>query len=339
MTTDVARAILNGILERVGQPTLDNYTVRTWFKEWMSMKASSLSASSQERYRKPLDDFLDYLEGKADRPLRSLTSGEILVFRDEQKGAGRSAKTVNFTHKVITSVLERAKKQGFIQTNPAHAIDYLPLHNERVEKETFMPDEVDRLITAAPSRDWQGVILCGWHGLRLVDCLQLKWGSVDLQNKVLTVYPLKTRRTGGKVIIPMSEELEDFLLTHPMGKPIDPVFPSIASKPVSGKSGASREFADIMETAGLKSGVLRKAAGNAGHDVMARSFHSLRHGTATHLAQAGVDIKTRQMVLGHSTAEQSMHYTHLENKELRVAIDSLPKLKKQWLDSPQQSIK
>jgi integrase/recombinase XerD len=294
------------------------------------MKSSSLSASSLERYRKPIDDFIEYLEGRAERPLRSLTSGDILTFRDEQRAEGRSAKTVNFTHKVISGVLERAKKQGYLQTNPSHAIDYLPLHNERVEKETFSPDEVDRLIATSPSRDWQGVILCGWHGLRLIDCIQLKWVSVDLQSKVLTVQPLKTLRTGGKVIIPMSEELEDFLLSQTMGKPTDPVFPSLAKLKVSGKTGVSRAFADIMERAGLKSGILRKAAGVAGHDVMARSFHSLRHGTATHLAQAGIDIKTRQMVLGHSSAAQSMHYTHLENKELRVAIDALPKLKKQW---------
>jgi len=111
--------------------------------------------------------------------------------------------------------------------NPAHAVDYLPTHPERVEKGTFSPEEVAALIAAAPTDDWRGVILLGYFaGLRLQDCLSLTWGNADLPIRALSLIPRKTARTGKKLLIPMHPQLEEFFLKHPAGKrDSDPVFP------------------------------------------------------------------------------------------------------------------
>lgn len=330
LTTAQVRSVFNEILEQSGDEPLESLTIGEWMAEWLATKKSSHAPSTWERYRKPVEDFIAHLGSRATLPLRAATSKDIRKFRDEQRGAGRAAATVNFSHKALASAFEAAKRQAYIEANPCHAVDYLPTHEEKVEKGIFNAKEVSALLRAANSRDWQGVILVGYYtGLRLSDCLSLTWASVDLQARVLKVTPKKTVRRGVKLEIPMSLDLEEFLIAHPVGKrDTDPVFPSLAKLSAGGNRGGSRLFQRIMKDAGLESGSLRGAAGEAGRAVAERSFHSLRHSYITALSSAGVAVEIRQKLVGHSSAEQNLHYTHAELAALRTAVESLPRISK-----------
>ena len=328
LTTAQARKLFNEILERTGDEPLENFTVREWLLEWLKGKEASHAESTSERYRKPLQDFITHLGKRADLPLRAVTPRDVRSFRDALREDGRAASTVNFAHKAIASALEAARRQAFIETNPAHAVDYLPTHPERVEKGTFSPEEVAALTMAAPSDDWRGVILLAYFaGLRLRDCLSLTWGNVDLPSRALSLIPRKTARTGKRLLIPMHPQLEEFFLKHPAGeRDSDPVFPSLCRLSAGGNRGASRTFQSIMAKAGVASGTLREAAGRSGRKVAERSFHSLRHSYVTALSHANVAVELRQKLAGHASEEQSLHYTHPEFAALRDAIEKLPGL-------------
>ena len=330
LTTQHARRVLDEILIRIGDEPLVVYSIRDWFQERLKVKEQSRASSTAERYRRPVEDYLTHMGTRADLPLNAATPNDILAFRNAQRKAGRAAATVNFAHKAVSSIFEAARRQGFMETNPAQAVDYLPTHGEEVEKETFTEEEVTALWANAGSKDWEGVILCGYYtGLRLKDCLGLSWGDVDLQEKVIRVKPRKTARTGKRLTIPMHIVLERFLLTHPVGqKDNDPVFPTLHKLSTGGNRGASRRFQSIMEKAGVPAGILREKAGDAGRRVQARTFSSLRHTNVTAHSKAGTQVEVRQMLVGHASKKQNLHYTHADMKQLRKAVGKLPSVKR-----------
>ena len=50
--------------------------------------------------------------------------------------------------------------------------------------------------------------------------------------------------------------------------------------------------------------------------------HQFRHGCATALLDSGVDLRSIQMVLGHSSIQTTQIYTNVTSKNLREAIDN-----------------
>ncbi len=99
------------------------------------------------------------------------------------------------------------------------------------------------------------------------------------------------------------------------------VFPSVTMS-IDPRSGVQRRH--HLNEASVQKAVML-AARRAGIDKPC-SPHVLRHSFATHLLQAGYDIRTVQELLGHSDVSTTMIYTHVMNKGGRGILSPLDQI-------------
>jgi integrase len=219
---------------------------------------------------------------------------------------------------VRSSVLNVARRQGRIPTNPAEAVELPKVVSHT--RDVFTPEQV-RMLLAAANDEWQTAILAGFYlGARLMDVVNLNWENVDLSGGVITY---EQRKTGKPVTAPLHPDLKNHLFKLAGDNPRAPLCPTLQKRSVGGRKGLSVTFTNIMRDAGIGQHQV-KGKGKQGRAFSKLSFHSLRHTFTSALANANVPAEVRQKLTGHADDATHQKYTHLELEPLQAAIATLP---------------
>ena len=154
-------------------------------------------------------------------------------------------------------------------------------------------------------------------GLRVAEVAQLKVSDIDSTRNVLWVRCGKGRKDR-QTLLPA--KLLELLRSYWRSKrPADWLFPGAdPTHPISAKA--------IFLAC-------RKAAQKAG---LAKPVHphSLRHAFATHLLEAGVNLRTIQILLGHANLETTARYLHVADVAVRSTVSPLDCLDLDIVPSP-----
>lgn len=322
LTEARARELISEIVENtLGEP-LKFYTAEEWLRDWLEGKKTAKSDATYQKYRHTIESFIAALGPKAKRNLSQVSPRDVQRFRDAELAAGKHPSTCNYAVKHLRIPFNVARRQGLIPHNPADAVEMIDNKEEQASKGTFDIEQLQGLLKAARNMDWRGAILFAFYtGARLQDVANMRWKSVDLQEQLIS---FRAGKTGENVTVPMHTELHGYLLDLPAPDSSKAfLFPSLAGKRTSGRSGLSMAFSRIMEKAKVKGEVARKRTGK-GRTINTLSFHSLRHSFNSIMANAGVSQEVRQKLTGHSSAEMNKRYTHHELDSLRAAIQKIP---------------
>jgi site-specific recombinase XerD len=184
-------------------------------------------------------------------------------------------------------------------------------------------EEVARLIDAALTPYHRTLLMTLYAtGVRRAELTQLKVSDIDSQRMVIHVRGGKGRKDRDVMLSPtLLEELREHWRRF-QRKPSTWLFPGnrwhTGNTPIDPKVvwNACQQAA---QRAGLQKNV---------HP------HTLRHCFATHLLEAGADLRTIQMLLGHRDLEETTIYLHLSERHLRATASPLDLLKRKD-ESPQ----
>ena len=161
-------------------------------------------------------------------------------------------------------------------------------------------EELDRLFKILTNKK-HNLLLRVYYGsgLRLSEGINLKVKDIDFDQNVLWVRSGKGGKDRMTILSQkLSKELrefcqyktkDDFIFVNKKGDPMSPRSVQLALQSAKDKAGLVKDV----------------------------HIHTLRHSFATHLLEAGIDIRKIQELLGHSDLSTTQIYTKVSNQELR----------------------
>jgi site-specific recombinase XerD len=175
-------------------------------------------------------------------------------------------------------------------------------------------DEVARFFAAIVGIKHRAILMTAYAaGLRLSEVTGLRVDDIDSKRMVIRVRQAKGRKDR---YVMLSPRLLTLLREYwKAARPADWLFPGdVPGQPISGKA-VYMVCVQAARTAGLGKHV---------------TVHTLRHSFATHLLEAGTDLRTIQVLLGHRKLETTAIYTHVSPAAVQATrspldrIDPLP---------------
>lgn len=159
-------------------------------------------------------------------------------------------------------------------------------------------DEVHRFFAAIPSFKHRTLLMFAYAaGLRISEAARVRVSDIDSQRMVIRVVQGKRKKDRYTILSPLLLQM----LRHYWwaARPKDYLFPGRGKNGVVRSSTVQRACIEARERAGLSKEV---------------TPHTLRHSFATHLLEAGTDLRVIQELLGHASPRTTSIYTHVSIK-------------------------
>jgi len=176
--------------------------------------------------------------------------------------------------------------------------------------EVLSQKEVERLLLAtAKQRDRCLLMTAYATGLRVSELVRLKVSAIDSHRMMVRVEQGKGQKDRYTVLSQqLLVELRSYWKEH---RSPTYVFPNRKGTPIS------IDYAQrVYNLAKLKAGIQK-----------GRGIHTLRHCFATHLLEAGVDLKTIQTLLGHNSIVSTERYLQIRQHRLTTTANPLDLLR------------
>jgi site-specific recombinase XerD len=187
------------------------------------------------------------------------------------------------------------------------------------------PEEVQRLITAARTLSERAMLMVLYStGMRNAELRHLQVRDIDSRAMLIHVSHAKGGRDR---YVPLSAMLLATLREHwRWMKPKTWLFPGTLHNWRADRPITPKVVWDACRVAAARAGLTKRV-----------SAHTLRHSFATHLLEAGADIRTIQLLLGHAEVRHTIIYLHLSPRHLQAVVNPLDALTIPGLETVRRS--
>jgi len=271
---------------------------------WLSTGASKNTLAA---YRSDLKIFNKWLAGKSFILINSKHIQDY--FSDRQKnniGSSTQARILTCLHSFYQYLLANQ----LIKNDPTEQFSHPKL--EKKLPVFLNIQEVEKLLEAPSSsslfgqRDRAMLELLYSCGLRVSELINLSYHNINLKEEFIRIHGKGNKER----VLPMGEIAIDYLMKYETN-----------ARPVLLKKGQSDSY--FLSNRGSAMSrqnffyIIKAYANQVGIDKPL-SPHSLRHAFATHLVQKGADLRSVQLMLGHSDISSTQLYTHIQNAQLKA---------------------
>lgn len=262
-----------------------------------------LAANTLNAYRRDLDQYLQFLDGaEPDQGLVEDYVGSLSERGLAPSTMSRKIASLRGLHRFLT-------KEGYRAADPTVLLEaprrLSPFPKALTIDEAISLVEAPDLTSQKGRRDSALLEFLYGTGARVSEAVDLDLGVLDLEDKIAIVTGKGSKQRliplGTQAVAAMQRWLPDRLLLQKRSESGDPVFLNLRGSRLS-RQGAFD--------------VVKANAARAGIDPKKVSPHVLRHSAATHMVEAGADLRTVQEILGHATISTTQIYTKVSSTHL-----------------------
>jgi len=271
---------------------------------WLTSGASKNTLSA---YRSDLNIFNKWLNQK---PFTSVDKKLVHDYFSYRKKSNLSAASRSRILTCLHSFFQYLLNNQKMSNDPTEQMDYPKL--EKKLPIFLNIQEVEKLIEAPNTnsiygqRDRAMLELLYSCGLRVSELISLSYHNLNLKEEFVRVHGKGNKER----MLPLGEVAIDFLDQYERNSrtlllkngQCDSYFLSNR-----GSAMSRQNFFYIIKGYALTAGIDKPI-----------SPHSLRHAFATHLVQKGADLRSVQLMLGHSDISSTQLYTHIQNAQLKM---------------------
>lgn len=286
--------------ERLGNLPQHNVEKIETFRCWM--RSRRYSENTIGTYTDALKIFLRFY---ADKELCDITNEDVIAFNNDYILANNYS--TSFQNQVVNAI------KLFFRTIENKSLEAEFIYRPKREKTlpNVLSKEEVKLILEAPKNIKHKAMLSLIYscGLRCGEVLALKPEHIDSNRKLVIIKQGKGRKDR---VVPLSEKILSLLRNY--WKAFEPKVYLFEGQN-KGERYDERSLQNVLKQSLAKAGIQKPV-----------TLHWLRHSYATHLLEAGTNLRYIQEILGHSSSKTTEIYTHVSSAGIQKVMSPFDSL-------------
>lgn len=268
-----------------------------------------VSLNTLDAYSRDINRYVDFLSRQGINEFHDALPDNIISFLTRLREQGLETPTINRTLASLRSFYKYLMREGTATENPAARIELGKIWMRLPD--TLTREEMVRLLAQPGSgsllsvRDTAMLEVMYATGIRVSELVSLTMHAIHWQMGYLIAFG----KGGKERIVPVGQKAFETLREY-----VENARPVLLGNGATEVLFVSRRGRGISRQAFWK--IVCKYARKAGLQKNVHP-HTFRHSFATHLLEGGADLRSVQVMLGHSYISTTQIYTHVTREHLK----------------------